>query len=173
MNSEASQSQAASALDLISNAFSNRAPPLLLTDSMQLTDHEYAEVISFQGLSWQNVTFAQVERYPDVVFWFSPEAFCYYLPGILVAGLRENRWDTNAYDSLIDCLDRSPEPDYWDDFFLPRWPSLSAEEIDAVAAWVRWMTIVQPDDIHGNVYERVQDTLTLLKDVIRDAEAPD
>ena len=173
MNREERESQAAIALDLISNAFYNRVPPLLLTDSMQLTDCEYAEVMSFQGLGWQDVTFAQVEQYPDAVFWFSPEAFCYYLPGILVAGLRENRWDSNAYDSLIGCLDRSPEPDYWDDFFLPRWPLLSTEEIDAVAGWVRWLAIVRPDEIHGNVYERVQDTLTLLKGMVRDAEAPD
>ena len=163
MNREASESQAAIALDLINSAFANRAPPLVLTDSMQLSDCEYAEVMSFQGLSRQDVTFSQVERCSDAVFWFSPEAFCYYLPGILVAGLKETRWDSNAYDSLIGCLDRSPEPDYWDDFFIPRWPLLSAEEIDAVAAWVRWLAIVQPDETHGNIYERVQDTLTLLK----------
>ena len=48
-----SESQAAVALDLITNAFYNRPPPSVLTDSMQLTDCEYAEVMSFQGLSWQ------------------------------------------------------------------------------------------------------------------------
>jgi len=173
MKKEAGKSQAAIALGLINSAFADRAPPLLLTDSMQLSDAEYAEVISFQGLDWRDVTFSQVEQCPDVVFWFSPEAFCYYLPGILAAGLREMRWDSNAYDSLIGCLDRSPEPDYWDDFFLPRWPLLSAEEIDAVAAWVRWLEIVEPDEIHGNVYARVQDTLTLLKWTIQEAKAPD
>jgi hypothetical protein len=173
MKSEQSESQAATALELITNAFSNRVPPLVLTDSMQLTDCEYTEVMSYQGLGWQDVTFAQVKQNPDAVFWFSPEAFCYYLPGILAPGLRENRWDSNAYDSLIGCLDRSPVPDYWDDFFLPRWPLLSAQEIDAVAAWVKWLAIVQPDEIYGNVYERVQDTLNLLKRMIRDGEAPD
>ena len=25
------------------------------------------------------------------VFWFAPAAFCYYLPGLLAAGLKENR----------------------------------------------------------------------------------
>lgn len=79
----------------------------------------------------------------------------------------------NAYDSLIGCLDRSPEPDYWDDFFLPRWPPLSAEEIDAVAAWVRWLAIVQPNQVYGNVYERAHDTLNLLKTKVQFAEAPE
>jgi hypothetical protein len=63
----------------------------------------------------------------------------------------------------MGCLDRSPEPDYWDDFFLPRWPLLSLDEIDAVLAWVRWLEIVQPDEIYGNTYARVKDTLALLK----------
>jgi hypothetical protein len=163
MNREDGEAQAAIALSLINKSFVHRLPPSVLTDSMQLTDCEYAEVMSFQGMTWEDVTFAQLEQYSDAVFWFSPEAFCYYLPGILAAGLKENRCDCNAYDSLIGCLDRSPEPDYWDDFFLPRWPLLSLGEIDAVVAWVRWLEIVQPDEIYGNTYERVQDTLTLLK----------
>jgi hypothetical protein len=163
MNREAGEAQAAIALSLINRSFAHRLPPSVLTDSTQLTDGEYGEVMSFQGMIWQDVTFAELERFSDAVFWFSPEAFCYYLPGILAAGLKENRCDCNAYDSLIGCLDRSPEPDYWDDFFLPRWPLLSLEEIDAVVAWARWLEIVQPDEICGNTYERVQDTLALLK----------
>jgi hypothetical protein len=77
------------ALAPIAQAFAERAPPIVLTDSMQLTDGEYAEVMSFKGLRWQDVTFEQVQRCPDAVFWFSPEAFCYCLPGILSAALRE------------------------------------------------------------------------------------
>jgi hypothetical protein len=167
MSKDADRSRAASALDLINDAFTNRAPPLVLTDSMQLTDCEYADVMSFEGLGWQDISFSHVERCPDAVFWFSPDAFRYYLPGILAAGLKENRWDSNAYDALIGSLDRTPRPDYWDDFFLPRWPTLSAAQIDAVAAWVHWLAAVQPDVVYGNLYERVQDTLALLKRMAR------
>ena len=159
------QTEAARALGLINDAFSNRARPLEMTDSKQLSDIEYAEVISFEGLNWQDVPFTQVEQCADAVFWFAPEAFCYYLPGIMAAGLRENRWDSNAYDSLIGCLDRSPEPKYWDDFFAPRWLLLTAAELDAVAAWVGWLELVMPDAFHGNSYERVHDTLNLLREL--------
>ena len=58
-------------------------------------------------------------------------------------------------------LDRSPEPAYWDDFFVERWPLLSVEEIDAVALWMRWF--VEPDTFYPNTFERVQETLALLK----------
>jgi len=44
-----------------------------------------------------------------------------------------------AYDSLIGLLDHSPEPDFWDDFFLPRCKLLTTAEIEAVAAWVCWL----------------------------------
>jgi len=163
MTKQTEAHQARIALDRIAVAFADRAPPALLTDSKQLSDVEYEEVMSFQDMRWQDVTFSHAANCSDAVFWFSPEAFCYYLPGILAAGLRENRSDLNAYDSLIGCLDRSPEPDYWDDFFLPRWTLLNAAEIDAIAAWARWLEIVQPDAYHANTHERVQQTLALLK----------
>lgn len=162
MHREAGEKQAAIALQLIDDAFAGRSLPSVWTDSTQLTDGEYAEVMSFRGVQWKDVTFTQVAQCPDAVFWFSPEAFCYYLPGILAAGLREGRWDTNAYDSILGWLDRSPEPGYWDDFFLQRWPLLSVRETESVAAWARWLEIVQPEESLGNIYERVQDTLTLL-----------
>jgi len=157
------RTQAAAALERIHAAFADLAPPATMTDSKQLSDYEYAEVMSFEGVPWQEVTFVQIADNSDAVFWFAPEAFCYYLPGFLAAGLKANRWDTNAYDSLIGMLDRSPEPDYWDDFFRPRWTLLSAAQIEAVAAWVNWLQVVQPEAYFGKTYDRALDTLTLLK----------
>ena len=157
-------SHAVAALEMINVAFAERAPPSVITDSLQLSDIEYEEVMSFDGMRWQDVTFEQVDLNSDAVFWFAPEAFCYYLPGILAASLKAGHWGANAYDSLIGMLDRSPEPAYWDDFFQPRWTLLSAAEIAAVAAWVRWAENVEPDWFHANTYERVQGTLALLGD---------
>jgi hypothetical protein len=155
---------AARALELIALAFADRAPPSVMTDSKQLSDCEYEEVMSFEGRRWQDISFEQVQRSADAVFWFAPQAFCYYLPGIMAAGLKENRWESNAYDSLIGMLDRSPEPNFWDDFFLPRWTLLTLAEIEAVAAWAKWLEMVLPDAFYGNTYERVQETLRLLKE---------
>ncbi|TDI64142.1 MAG: hypothetical protein E2O90_10420 [Alphaproteobacteria bacterium] len=72
--------------------------------------------------------------------------------------------DRGAYDSLIGLLDRSPEPDYWDDLFLPRCKLLTTAEIEAVAAWVRCLQAVDPDAYHFKPFERVQATLTLLSE---------
>lgn len=53
----------------------------MLSTSKQLSDLEYEEVMSYQGMRWQDVSFAQIEQHPDAVFWLVPEAFGYYLPG--------------------------------------------------------------------------------------------
>lgn len=164
MTSETGKTESEIALGLIEAAFAERARPAVMTDSLQLSDVEYDEVMAFDGLAWPEVTFAQVAANADAVFWFAPEAFCYYLPGFLAAGLKEARWDSNAYDALIGMLDRSPEPAYWDDFFQPRWTLLRAAELDAVAAWVRCFAAAEPDAFHANSYERALATLALLKE---------
>ncbi len=151
------------ARNLVTAAFADRPPPALLTDSQQLSDFEHDEVMVFDQMRWQDIELAHVEQAADAVFWFSPEAFCYYLPGFLLAGLRENDVGSNAFDSIIGCLDRSPEPDYWDDFFRPRFTRFTVPELDAILAWVCWMEMVQPDAFHDTTYQRVRDTLELLK----------
>jgi hypothetical protein len=105
------QSLAATALALIGEAFADRAPPSAITDSMQLSDAEHAAVTSFEGMRWRDVGFDQVAAYADAVFWFSPQAFCYYLPGFLAAGLRDDRRDSNAYDTLTVLGERADGED--------------------------------------------------------------
>jgi hypothetical protein len=168
MPNESRETLRARALQLVGSAFAGRGAPAVMTDSMQLSDIEYEEVMSFEGMRWEDVTFDHVQRDSDAVFWFAPEAFCYYLPGILMASLREDRLDANAYDSIVGMLDRSPEPAYWDDFFAPRWTLLSAPEADAVAAWLAWLEAVEPDAFHDNTHDRARETLRLLKVAIEE-----
>lgn len=161
MTDQRGENLPAHVMTAIRDAFSSRSMPTVLTTSMQLSDLEYEEVMAFSGKTWEAVTFDMVEGYADAVFWFAPEAFCYYLPGFLAAGLQADRRDSNAYDALIGMLDRSAEPAYWDEFFAERWPLLSADELDAVALWMRWFE--EPDAYFPNTFERVLETLSLLK----------
>lgn len=151
------------AINKLQTAFKKRTRPSLISDSLQLSDTEYGEVMSFAEMDWSDIEFDQIQQNADAVFWFAPETFCYFLPGFLVAGLRTGRTDTNAYDALIGMLDRSPEPAYWDDFFAPRWTLLSPQEIDAIGAWVEWFKFLEPECFPENTFERVLDTLELLK----------
>lgn len=160
---EGSDTRAETALRRIAAAFADRMPPAEISDSRQLSDIEYDEVMSFAGLRWQDIAFDRIVENADAVFWFAPDAFCYYLPGFLAAGLREDRRDSNAYDALIGMLDRSPEPDWWDDFFRPRWTLLSIAEIEAVRAWLDWFRTAEPGSFTPHSWQRADDTLTLLR----------
>lgn len=80
------------ALDQITRGFAYRTPPTLLTDSKQLSDVEYDEMTWFEGMGWQVVKFDQIERNCDTVFWFSPEAVCYFLPGCCRQASRNTGW---------------------------------------------------------------------------------
>jgi len=139
------------------------APPTTeMSDSKQLSDVEYDEVMAFEGLRWPDVSFERSEENADAVFWFAPQAFYYYLPGFLTAGIREVRWNTNAYDSCIGMLDRSAQREYWDDFFEPRLTLLTRPVLRSVSAWLDWFEARLPDGFHHNSYDRSRDTLRLL-----------
>ncbi len=150
-------------MELIREAFATRVMPDVLFSSVQLTEDEIEEVLSFQGKHWSTVTCDQLEAYSYAIYWFSPEAFCYYLPGILSAGIKEKKSDLLVYDSIIRKLDRSPEPAYWDDFFLTRWPLLSAKECEAVQEWVLWLAPLESPACYENTFSRAFETLDLLK----------
>jgi hypothetical protein len=75
-------------LRLIEEAFSHRRTPGLFLVSEQLAPHECADVLTFWGKPWSSVTGLQLEKHFEAIFWLTPEAFCYYLPGILSAGFR-------------------------------------------------------------------------------------
>jgi len=156
----------ARALALVGVAFADRPAPASLTDSMQLSDAECQQVMSFDAMTWQDVGFQQVQRCSDAVFWLSPEAFCYFLPGLLTASLREGSLAANAYEALIGMLDRSPEPAFWDDFFAPRWTLLSPLEVEAVAAWVDWFEALEPAAFYQGTFDRARGTLRLLRERI-------
>jgi len=150
-------------LELIREVFANRPMPDVLVSSKQLSEDERKEVMSFQGKHWSAVTCEQLELCHEVVFWFSAKAFCYYLPGILSAGIKENRPDLLVYHSIIEMLDRSLDPTHWDDFFLERWPLLTPKECEAVQEWVLWLASLDSTAYYDNTFSRALETLDLLK----------
>lgn len=150
-------------LELIEEAFNNRRMPMLFLLSEQLAPHERDDVMSFWGKPWSSVTGAQLEKHFDAIFWFTAEAFCYYLPGILSAGIREDNPSLLVNHSLVNMLDRSPDPSSWDDFFFARWSQLTERECEATQAWILWLSSCEGSCYSENALTRAFDTLELLK----------
>ena len=119
-------------LNKISAAFSTRISPTAVVQPDPPDTHEYKDALHFQGRDWRQLTCDEWASYSDAIYAFSPPAFCYFLPGMLSAPIREDKADLLITDALINMLDRSPNRETWDSFFVERWPLLRTAECRAV-----------------------------------------
>jgi uncharacterized protein DUF6714 len=127
------------ALDQFKQAFSNRQQPARRTDSNELTPDELNSLERVFAEPWDQVTAEDWESLSEVVSFFSPEAFCYYLPGILSTSIKTENPNLSSAISVFMSLDRTPEFSLWDDFFQARWRLLSEAELNAVREWINWL----------------------------------
>lgn len=117
---------------------------------------------TFQTLTWRDVTCEILERHYEATSGFSPNAFCYFLPGIYSAGIREDRPDLLVNRGLINILDRGNAPGSWDDFSAHRWPRLTSRECIATQQWILRLSRFDPPEIPDDVLSRAYDTIDLL-----------
>ena len=147
-------------LSFIKEAFSDRLAPQSVVEAGHPPTDEYEDALAFEGKFWNELTCSDLQKYHAATSGFSPEAFCYFLPGIYSAGIRENRPDLIVNGSLISSLDRGNAPNSWDDFFLERWPKLTPKECEATQRWLLWLSDSgKENDI---ALSRAFDTLTVL-----------
>ena len=143
-------------------AFSHRTTPCEVIKPGAPKTDEYQDASAFLGKNWRTLRCHDFELYPAAVSGFSPEAFCYYLPGILTSSLVEMRPDLDAGSALIYMLDRGNGPVSWDEFFIERWCSLNEEECRAVQQWVLWLAEKDPGGFISTALDRAFDTLEIL-----------
>lgn len=147
-------------LAFIAKAFEGRALPNSVVKAGSPATDIYEDAQAFAGKTWQQVTCAELQQYYSAMTGFTPEAFCYFLPGIFSAEIRENKPKLLINDTIINSLDRGNSPNSWDDFFLQRWPKLNSQECDATQRWLLWLS--DSDKLQDVALSRAFDTLTLL-----------
>jgi hypothetical protein len=120
----------------IEHAFGNRAKPTELIEEQDSVTPEQKDSLWFSGRDWRDITANDWEEHRDAIYAFTPKAFAYYLPSILVvSSQRPDQWFAPA-DSLLQMLDRSPVVEYWDSFITTRLIGLQAEEYEALKEWL-------------------------------------
>lgn len=124
----------------IEKAFSWRRKPDVLTSNHELTADELFDVIIFSKISWQETTSSLWEKHFDVIHFFIPEAFKYFLPGILKASIVDNTPSLIVCEDLISSLNRSPNYHGWETYFLERWEGLTIDEYDVLDEWLLWQS---------------------------------
>jgi len=149
-------------IDFIGQAFAKRARPKEVRDMSRPLDEIYGDADAFAGKDWCEITGALLVKYHDSISGFSPAAFCYYLPGIYIAGMREGLPDLLVNHALISGLDRGNTPGSWDDFFRERWPRLTPQECEATQRWILWLAEFESPPIADASLSRAYDTMDLL-----------
>ena len=160
--SEMSESNEINLIVNIKLAFEGRKLPTVLTTSKQMSPNELDDLRFISRLSWGETTCEIWEKYFDVPSCFSPEAFCYYLPGILKATTEEKQPNLIVVSSIINDLDRSPNREGWDVLFLERWPLLTMKELCVVQDWLWWLSSFDKISHSDSSLMRALQTLELL-----------
>lgn len=148
----------------IYEAFSSREKPVnILVDTAANTFKEdYEDALFFSGKTNKEIICDDLERHPSCVFWFSPKAYLYFLPGIFSATYTENRPDILVVSSIIMTLDRSNTPNTWDDFFAKRWVLLTKNECHVTQKWLLWLSQFDGLSFDEISLGRAFDTIDLL-----------
>jgi hypothetical protein len=126
-------------IDKLYLAFKGRQKPKALVESNELTGDEISGIESIGEKKWNELTGDMLEKHPDAINLMAPEAFCYYLPGVILASIKENSPNLMAAVSVVSALDRTPVIELWDSHFLKRWPSLRGDELAVISEWILWL----------------------------------
>ena len=147
----------------ISDAFSWRKRPNLMTTSNELTKHEEDSLLKIFDLDANDISADDWENEFDILTLLSPDAFCYYLSSILRVSVKENELNLIVVFNLVTMLNRSPNEDWWELSFLERWSLLTENELDAIGNWFYWMLDFQSRSISDEMIEKTLETLQILK----------
>lgn len=123
---------------------------------------EYLEAMNFHGLSWEVMDSDFLVKNSDALYAFTPEAFCYYLPAFLVHGFEHLQSPPVYVDAILGMLDRSPNPDLWDDSFRRRWTLLQVDECRALERWILALSECSEGTFDQSTIDRSFDTVQLL-----------
>lgn len=154
----------------LERAFGWRELPSKYTNSRELDISEQESLNSIAGLTWNNVTGGDWEKSYDVMSWMCPEAFCYYLPGVMLSSYREGEPNLIVVSNIIAMLDRGVNEEWWEERFTDRWTLLTQGELSVVEKWVWWLS--SHDDISESESSLLQalGTLELLKNRVIESE---
>ncbi len=152
----------------IRRTFALRRMPheVVAPSELQQYDSDVEEAVWFSGRDWHGLTLQDWQKHPCAIFFFSAEAFAYYLPSVLLLSIENPTEYLDAANSLIGELDRSPDASGWTEGFANRFLGLHPAELDVLKEWLlqvceyapykRWGTAASgPGDTFGRAYDTV------------------
>ncbi len=149
----------------IDTAFSTRKLPDILCSRENVDEHDFKDVEEFCSSHWSKLNCNTIEKYFDVLPLLSPDAFLYFLPGVIKAGVEEGCPNLLINQSLVSNLDRSPDPENWDSYFLARWSKLRKDECNVVEEWLLWLGVSDSCLFSECMIDRALETIALIRNL--------
>jgi hypothetical protein len=121
---------------IIEQGFEHGAPPAETSLTTSRGDEELEDTKPFRGKNWEDLDPDILPRYQYALFWFTPEAFHYYLPAFLRAGVTTPH--AVYVTTLLQLL--QPTNDHTlAKFRKERWGLLTDPQIEALEQWLYWL----------------------------------
>jgi hypothetical protein len=151
-------------MQLISSAFCWRQKPQNCIESLELSRDERNEVAAALNCDLKLLGAEALEHQFEAIYWLSPDAFCYFLPAIMLSGMRENVPSLIVYHSIVGMLDiHATSPSELDDFTRERFTRLTEIELNAVEHWLWWLSEQPQSGIAPDRIMRSIETVEMLR----------
>jgi hypothetical protein len=125
----------------IAEGFGDLPPPAADALHTQVGGEAEQDCAPFQGKRWRELTPDVLDLHHYALFWFTPQAFHYYLPAFLTGGLAAP--DAVFVVTILQILQPS-DRESLAAFRQTRWALLSDSQIEALEAWLRWLLTQAP-----------------------------
>lgn len=121
------------------------------------------DAAKLEALQDSEIDLIALEKLRDAFFELDPEGFAYFAPKLMQFILKEADLDSLALGNLTYPLDRSPTPEYWDEFILTHWIVMSPEELTVSGEFFSLLAELTSDLSDKSSYLRAANTIHLLK----------
>ena len=139
--------------DQVARAFQKTPKP----GSDELTrsrgDEELEDTAQFRDLDWNSIEHDVIEKHYYALFWFTEQAFHYYLPAFLLAAIETPR--STFVITLVLLL--KPNKDKTKEVFRrERWSMLNATQVEALETWLARLHELAPADGKGELEDALR-----------------
>ena len=144
-------------VDKIEAAFGHRVIPKQVVSLRGIITSEQRDALWFSGRDWRSLSERDWHDHGDAIFALTSEAFVFYLASILSL-TSGGRCQLAPADAIIQCLDRSPNPAYRDDFLTTRFICLKDKECQVLKEWLLSLaghTYVDAENASARAYETI------------------
>jgi hypothetical protein len=93
----------------------------------------------FRGKKWQELDLLTLRRNRDSVFFFTPEAYHFYLPSFLICILDDHDEADAITDTVLYSLTTRGKSDEEKNFVLKRLALFTKEERDVITLFIKWL----------------------------------